>query len=325
MKKIFAIIVIILAALSAYILWQQKNKQITIGILEPLEHRAMDEIVQGFTNGLAKNYHLDYKIKVENAQNDTNLQRAILQKMRDAHYDLIVPIGTMPTQMAVSIIKEQPIVSLAASFTQQERNKLKPCRIAVIHDEIPPEKIVQFIHAMYPQMTNLMLIHSSSDKVFPDVAKAIAAGKQLGIQIGHIMVTSLPELMSSAQALPDSTQGILILKDSLIASGISTLVQVAASKKIPLIASDEGSVEGGAYMALGVKERDIGMEGAQLALQVLEGKSPCDIPIQELSQLSLFVNNNIPTLQNVEKNGLKNIAEKFGYKLEFISHPRPGK
>ena len=41
------------------------------------------------------------------------------------------------------------------------------------------------------------------------------------------MVSSLPELYSATQSLPKNAQGIFILKDSLIVSGISTLAKAA--------------------------------------------------------------------------------------------------
>ncbi|MES2615174.1 MAG: ABC transporter substrate-binding protein [Bdellovibrionota bacterium] len=319
-KRILIILSVVLVVV--FLAYRKKNDdRIVIGIIEPLEHKAMDEIVAGFTQTLSQQFHKKYVIEVENAQGDSNLQRAIYQKMKDAHYDLIVPIGTMPTQMAVSMIHNKPIVSLAANFTEVDRSKLKPCSIAVVHDEIPAEKILNFIHATYPNITQLSLLHSSSDKVLPEVEKTIAVGKALGITIKHHMVSTLPELMATAQALPKETQGIFVLKDHLIVSGVATLTQIAIQKKIPLITSDEGSADGGATFALGVHEKQIGVEGALLAARVLEGTQACSIPIQEMSELTIFVNHQTLLAQNLALEPIQNAANKLRYQVEFVGTP----
>lgn len=316
-KYLFIIIIIIAAAISFFIMRSKKYENtIVIGVVQPLEHKAMDEIVAGFSETLAQNYHKKYVIKVENAQNDNNLQRAIFQKMRDAHYDIIVPIGTVATQMAVAMIHDRPIVSLAAELSEEDRKKLNPCHVTVVHDEIPVEKIFQFIHEAYPHIKTLSLLHSSSDKVLPEIPKTIAIGKLYGIAIDHYMASTLPDLISVAQSLPTDTQGIFILKDSLIVSGIGTLAKIAAQKKIPLITSDEGSVEDGASFALGVHEKQIGVEGAILTAKVLEGHEACSLPIQEMTRLSIFVNSKSLKEQNLKESSIQKAAQLLNYQTE---------
>src|SRR5689334_13789028 len=100
------------------------SSAVVIGIIEPLEHAAMNEIVKGFSDTLSKLYNKPVLIKVENAQNDANLQRAIIQKMRDANYKIIVPIGVGATQMSLSMTQEQAIVSLASDLSAADRKQL---------------------------------------------------------------------------------------------------------------------------------------------------------------------------------------------------------
>ena len=290
----------------------------TIGIIEPLEHKAMDEIVSGFTATLKEKYKKPFTIRVENAQNDLNLQRAIIQKMQDAHYAMIVPIGTDATQMTLAMNRHQAIVSLASSVTATDRKKLTSCHVAIVHDEIPTIKLIDFIHAAYPKLTQLILIHSTADKVFPEVKEAIAAGKTDGIQIMPRMVSSLPELYTAASSLPENTQGIFVLKDSLIVSGISTLSKEATNRHIPLITSDQGSVQDGAYFSLGVHEREIGSDGAILAASILNGQAACDLPIVEMKKLTVFINQSIAEKTNQSITAVINTAKKLGYEIEVV-------
>ncbi|MDX1901640.1 MAG: ABC transporter substrate binding protein [Gammaproteobacteria bacterium] len=284
---------LITASLLAFLLLSACNNnapETRIGIIEPIEHTAMDEIVAGFKKTLAKNFDGPVAVHIENAEADPSLERAIIQKMRDAHYTMIVPIGVDATEMTLSMTKNIPVVSLASDLSDKARQKLNPCNVAAVHDEISSAQILSFIHQVYPHLKNLVLVHSSANKVFPEVQATIAAGKKFGITIHPMMVSTLAELYSVSQSLPTKTEGIFILKDSLIASGIATLANVATQKHIPLISSDQGSVQNGAGFALGVHESRIGEEGAILAAQILKGRSACELPIVDMKNLTVFVN-----------------------------------
>jgi putative tryptophan/tyrosine transport system substrate-binding protein len=291
----------------------------TIGIVVPLEHKAMVEIVSGFTETLKKIYPYPVTIKVENAQNDPNLQRAIIQKIVDADDALIVPIGASSTQMTLSMAHGKRVVSLASDLSDADRKKQKSCQTAIVHDEISTQQILEFIHLVYPSLHNLTLIHSSADKIFPDVKKIIEESQQYGITVKDIMVSSLPELYAAIQAMPAESQAILILKDNLIVSGISTLAKVAADRHIPLITSDQGSVQEGAGLALGVHEREIGVQGAMLAAAALQGKSLCEMPIVEMKNLSVFINEKSLQQEAQDLQPILNAAKQLHYQTENVA------
>ena len=56
----------------------------------------------------------------------------------------------------------------------------------------------------------MILIHSASNKVFPEVKETIAIGKKFGIKITPLMAASLAELYSLGQAIPENTQAIFV-------------------------------------------------------------------------------------------------------------------
>jgi len=318
MKRTKAIIILFIVIL--LVACKQTHDSTTIiGIIEPLEHTAMNEIVSGFTHTLHNASQKPVMIKVENAQNDANLERAIIQKMRDGHYTIIVPIGTGATQMTLAMIHDKPIISLAANVNEADRKKFRPCHVAVVHDEISSERLIHFIHTIYPTLTQLVLVHSTADKVFPEVKETIVIAKKYGITITPMMASSLPELYGITQSLPKNTEGIFVLKDSLIVSGIATLSKEAAKRHTPLITSDQGSVQDGALFALGVHESDIGSEGAKLTAAILNGQSACNLPIVEMKKLTVFVNPQSLQKENQSLTSIKNAAKKLGYHIEMVN------
>ena len=286
-----------------------------IGILIPMEHTALEEIVSGFKTTLAADFKKPVVVKVKNAQLDLNIQRAMIQQMRDDKFDLIVPIGLDSTEMTLAMVPKQAILSLASDISQTDRAKLKSCQLAVVHDEVRPEETLAFLHRLYPNLKNVALIHSTANKVLPSVERAKIAGRENQLQVTAYMVATLPELMTTANALPANTEAILILKDHLLASGISTLVKTASQRQIPLMASDEGSVINGASFALGVAEKDIGIAGAKLAVAILNGKPACDMPITEMDKLTVFIN----TQQSKDTLTISKVADELGYATQTKS------
>lgn len=289
-----------------------------IAIIEPIQHAAMDEIVAGFKKIMAEQYHQPVRIDVENAEADMNLERTIIQKIRDGNYSLVVPIGVDATQMTLAMIHDKPIVSLASNFTESKRQKLKFCQLAVVRDEIPAGKMLRFIHQVYPTLKNLILVHSNVNKVFPEVHETMIAGKKLGIIITPRMVTSLAELYSLEQSFPENAQGILILKDSLIVSGITTLAHLATAKHIPLMTSDQGSIENGAGFALGVHEQKIGESGATLAIKILNGTPACQLPIQTMEKLIVFINKTALTKSGQNIANIQKVSKQLKYAIENL-------
>lgn len=289
-----------------------------IGIIVPMEHKAMIEIVTGMTDTLHHDIKEPLNIRVANAEGDLNLQRAIIQQMKDQHYDVVMPIATGTAQMTSAYIHEQPIVAVAANITEVERSTNKNCRTAIVHDEIKPQQLIDFIHRIYPEAKHFTLIHSASDKIFPDVDATVKAGREYHLTIKPLMVSSLSELYNITTVIPENTQGVIVLKDSLIISGINTLQIMANKRQIPLITSDQGSVQEGAAFALGVHERDIGVEAAKLAAAILAGKAPCDLPITEMTTLTVFINKRSLTAENQALAPIQQAAHQAGYSVEFV-------
>lgn len=289
-----------------------------VGIIVPIEHKALNEIVAGFEASLRQHSQQPITFKVENAQGDMNLQRAMILQMKNGDYDLLVPIGLTASQMTTALVHNKPIVSLASTYTQAEREALKPCQLAVVHDEIPPQQIIEFVHQAYPDMKNIALIHSASEKIFPDVAQAMTAGKRLGIHIQPYMINTLSELYSVASSLPAQVEGILVLKDNVVVSGISTLVVTAEKRHIPLMTSDQGSVQEGASFALGVHEKEIGIQGGQLAAAILSGKTACSLPIVNMETLTVFINQAQMTKAKLDAAPIAKASEQLHYRTEMI-------
>jgi putative ABC transport system substrate-binding protein len=288
-------------------------KPVTVGIVQPVPIAAMTQITDGFKDTLSKLYPGKITYIVLNAQGDSNLQRSMFMQLKAKQVDIVVPIGTMATQMAMSVNQKQPIVALAAEIKDSDRASAKNQNMTNVLDEVSVTKQLEFIHAALPNLKHLTLVYSTDDHIFPQANEAENTGKKYGIKVQKLMMQELPDLYTISKHVAKNSQAIFILKDGKIVAGVSTLIQQAQKSGIPVIASDDGSVASGAAFAVGVSETQIGVDGAGLAVQVLNGTSAKNVPIKIMDQYSLFINPTAAIQQHVNISDLEAAAKNFNY------------
>lgn len=239
----------------------------TVGMVIPIEHQALQDIIQGFKKTLDKKH----KLIIKNAMGDPNMQRSIIQSFKAQNIDLIVPIGTAATQMSASIAQNNTLGLASYEISS----------VSVLEDEISSEPILKLIKDNFPKIKTLALVYSHNEKILPEVEQVKIFCQNFGLTLQLLSVYNTQDLYTISQHI--KADGILILKDHMVVSGIATLLKL----KKPLFASDEGSVKQGALCAIGVSEEDIGIEGAHLANQMLEGKT---LPkVTKMKNLKLFM------------------------------------
>lgn len=236
----------------------------TVGLVVPMDHAALTDIVQGFKKTLDKKHTL----VVKNAMGDPNLQRSIIQSFVAQKMDLIVPIGTAATQMSTSIAKKN-ILGLASYPVKGA---------SVLEDEVSSEPMIKFMKQY--NIKKLALVYSHNEKILPEVELVKKTCKELEINIQLVPVYTTQDLYAVSKHI--KADGIFILKDHMVVSALPALLKL----KLPIFASDEGSVKDGALCAIGVTEADIGVEGAKLANQLLDGKKISEI--SKMKDLKLF-------------------------------------
>jgi len=320
-KKVFSImcsLLLVVAGVCFFGFWGNaySAKPIRIGILMPVEHRALRDIVAGFEQVVESAFPNSVIFNIQSAQGDIKLQRSIIELFRGQKMDMIAPIGTSATQMTLALVKERPIVSLAAVYSEEDRDKRRLKNITGVLDEISAKKKLDFIKAILPNIKMITLIFDgANEKTHKEIAELKTYGKAVGINFQTIMIQNLPELKTAGQAMAADSEAILILKDNLIASGIRLLISVAKSRHVPLITGDEGTVREGATLALGVRERLIGEMGGKLAVKILKGYPIQNLPMQEIQELVIFYNPALLKQQHIEITTLQDYARKNQYEL----------
>ena len=305
-----------IAAFSPFVLADQKP--VTIGILVPIALPAMTQIVNGFEETMTRESKTPVHFLVKNAEGDANIQRSILQTFNESDINLVAPIGTDATQMTIAMIRNKPIVAIAADDVKQNAAKANNFNVTGVNSHTPPAERLRFLHAAMPGLKKITIVYSTSSRIFDQVQQMISAAKTAHMSVQKLMVSQLSDLYSISKNIAPDSQAIFILKDELIVSGLNTLLQQSQLKNIPVIASDDGSVATGAAFALGVSEKQTGVDAAKIALQILNGKEARNIPIYMMKNYHVFLNPAACKAQQVNVNDVKNAAKKLGYSIDIL-------
>src|SRR5262249_31063101 len=124
-----------------------------VGIVLPMQHAALDDIVAGFKESLEANFNGPIKIEVQNAMGDINLQRSAINKFINDKVSLLVPVATSTTQMALSLApKDMKLLFLAANIPPDSAIAEANPNLMGVVDEIPLSLQFDFLRKSLPSI-----------------------------------------------------------------------------------------------------------------------------------------------------------------------------
>jgi putative ABC transport system substrate-binding protein len=295
-------------------------RAVKIGVIVPMQHTAMEEIVAGLQETLKPYLSESDEIIVKNANGDQTLQHQIIKQMLNSGVDYFLPIGTSTSLMTLSIVKSKPVICIAAVIDPETFQKISLERVGVINDEIEVSHLLQFIKNYMPEIKNLGLIYSNSEKIFPEIKQAQDFCQKNSLSLVLRKVDSIAEVYQFSQSLLPQVDAILILKDHTVVSAVSGLVSLAKKHKKLVISMDDGSVKNGAHFGLGVRERDIGIAAAKSLIEALQGNKNKAFKITTLDNFSIFYNQNSMLEQTLfSLDQLKDATKTMDYSFECVS------
>ena len=297
MKKVLSALVMAALCLTA-VSAQKKNKVIKIGVIQLVEHSALDANYQGFVDGLAEAGYVDgqnIKIDYQNAQGEQANCVTIAQKFVNGKDDLIFAIATPAAQAVANLTKKIPIV--ISSVTDPESAKLvksnsKPgTNVTGTSDLTPCAAQMELITKLFPEAKTVGMLYCSSEQnsMF-QIKLAEEACTKLGLKYVEATVSNSNEIQQVTQSLCQKADVIYTPTDNMIAAGMPLVAQIAIENKKPTICGEEGMVTAGGLATYGINYYELGKQTAKMAVEILNGKKPNAMPIQYLDTCDFFAN-----------------------------------
>lgn len=287
----------------------KKAEKVNVGIVQLVEHAALDAANKGFVEGLAsKGYKEGQNIAYDrqNAQADQSNLQNIAHRFVNNKVNLICAIATPAAQTVANVTSDIPIVATAVTdykAAKLVKDNAKPgTNVTGTTDMNPVEQQLDLLLKLVPNAKSVGTIYCSSEvnsQLQIDILKKAAAAK--GVTVKEATVSNVNDIQQAARSLLGKVQAVYVPTDNVLASAMPTLISVTEEAKLPVICGEGGMVKAGGVATLGVDYYKLGFQAGEMAADILGGKSkPADMAIQAQKEFKAMVN-----LKEAEKIGLK--------------------
>ncbi|WP_300367714.1 ABC transporter substrate-binding protein [Brachyspira sp.] len=278
------------------------DKPLKIGILQLIEHDALDASYRGFVDGLKEAGYEDGKniiIDYQNAQGEQANCVTIGQKFINDKSDLILAIATPAAQAVANMTKDIPILVTAVTDPAAAKlvadNNAPGGNVSGTSDLTPVEAQIELLKEITPNLKTVGLLYCSSEQnsVFQmDIAKKKL--DSMGLKYIDATVTSANEIQQVVQSLVGKVEAIYIPTDNMIAAGMTTVAFVVEPAKLPVVCGEGGMTMLGGIATYAISYYELGKLTATQAVAILKGeKKPANMPIETLKTFDLVVNTNM--------------------------------
>ncbi|MCM3324854.1 MULTISPECIES: ABC transporter substrate-binding protein [Cytobacillus] len=289
---------------------EKEQKVVKIGITQIVEHPSLDAAREGFMAALkdagyeeGKNLELDY----QNAQGDANNNMSIAQNLVTADNDLILAIATASAQSVVQSTKDIPVLFTAITdpiSADLVKDLDKPGANVTGTSDTHPDAIkntIASIKKFVPEAKTVGIIYNDGEaNSIVNVENAKKALEENGLEYALTAISTSSEVKQAAESLVDRSDVFYIPKDNTVVSALESVITVANKEKIPTFVGESDSVERGTFSSYGFEYHDLGYKTGEMAIEILNGKKPSDIPVGFPDNLELIVNKDAAEKQGVE-------------------------
>lgn len=261
------------------------DKTYKIGVLQLVEHSALDAANEGFVAALDES-GIAYEIDQQNAQGDQSACQTIAAKLVGDADDLILAIATPAVEACAGATEEIPIIGTAvtdfAASGLVDSNETPGGNITGSSDLTPVADQIKMLHTILPDAKEVGVLWCTAESNSDLQAQMAAdACTELGLNATDYTVSSSNEIQSVVESMAGKVDVIYTPTDNTIASGMSTVTMVADDNGIPVVAGEEGEYNAGALCTYTISYYELGKLAGQMAVRILtEGADPASMPIE---------------------------------------------
>jgi putative tryptophan/tyrosine transport system substrate-binding protein len=263
----------------------------TVVIYNLMSHPILDASASGIKSAL-----IDEGVKVIelSANGDISKVSAFAIEALNTKPDVIVPIST---PVAQAVIKEAPASQKIVFSTVTNPSDVgldkKPKNVTGVSDVVNFGANFDLIFELFPKTKMIGIPYNAGERNSQfGVDQIRALADKRGIKVQLVTVASSQEVVDAARSLLDKVDVIYVGSDNTVVGAMAGLIKISREKRVPVIASDSGSVQEGALAAISVDYEQLGRRAGRLVSEILKSnKMPGEIqPIRFMGD-TLILNN----------------------------------
>jgi len=292
MKKVIIVAAVVLSSMMLCVLFREKrDNSIKIMVCKAMEHEALNSVVRGMEDYLNRQDG-KYNISVETCQGNMALASQIISKFANSKSNVVVTIGTTPSQSAFKFAKNGKIKLVFSSVTNPDdiSPNLTGANTTGVSNFVRPEPQIELFLKIQPQLKNLGIIYNTGEANSVSIVKKLKPiCEKMGINLIEQGVSKIAEIPQATEKLVKVVDAIFISNDNMALSAMANIVFISKKNNVPVYVSDTDQVEKGCAAALGPNQYDIGVQTGKLVKRIADGEDINKIPVEypEVSELYL--------------------------------------
>lgn len=270
----------------------------TIGVIQYVQHVALDSAREGFVQALADNGFVDGEgivLDVQNAQADASNLATISDRFVANNVDLVLAIATPAAQSIAGKTTTIPILGTAITDYVAARlvnsNEVPGTNVSGTTDMNPVADQIKLLKELFPDTKTVGVLYTSSeDNSVLQAKMAKEAIEAEGMVYTEVTVTNSNDVQQATQSIVEECDAIYIPTDNVFASSMPVVYEVATAAKKPLIGGEAGMVQAGGLATLGINYYDLGYQTGLMAIRVLNGEDISKMPIETATKMNYTFN-----------------------------------
>ncbi|MBR3842484.1 MAG: ABC transporter substrate-binding protein [Christensenellaceae bacterium] len=309
-RKLTALVLAVMLALGCFTMSGcKKDDVINIGIVQLIEHDALDQATQGFIDTLTEKLGEDkVKFDVQLAQGEQANCTTIVNKFVTGGVDLIMANATNAVKAAQEATSEIPIVGtsvtdyVAAGLVAS--NEKPGANVTGASDMNPVGVQVELLQTLVPDAKTIGIVYCSAEensKVQAEEAKAAFEAK--GYTVNIYTVADTNEINTVVTKACSEVDAFYEPTDNLIAANVPAMSNITTPAGKPVITGEESMCKSGFLATYSISYYDLGCKAAEMAYEILVNDAdPATMPIFRFdsSTLNLVINE-----QNAKELGIE--------------------
>ena len=253
-----------------------KKNVYRIGILQQLEHSALDAATQGFKDACNEKFGKGkVTFDVQNGQGEQANCATIANNFVADNVDLILANATTALQCAAAATDTIPILGTsvtdyATALDISDWSGATGINISGTSDLAPIDKQEEMLVELLPDVKTVGILYCSAEpnseyqaKLFEEALKAD------GIEYKEYTAADSNEIQSVVTSAVSEVDALYIPTDNTMAANTEVINNICLPAKIPVIAGEQGICTGCGIATLSISYYDIGYRAGEMAYEIL--------------------------------------------------------
>lgn len=313
MKKIIAVICVMLMVLSMSACAKKDDGKYVVGVCQLVEHEALSAATKGFMDAIVaelgeENVEFDVQIAAGDSAMCTNIVLDFVSK----DVDLILANATPALQAAAAATEDIPI--LGTSITEysvalnlENYNGTVGGNISGTSDLAPLDQQAAMIQEWFPDAKNVGLLYCAAEANSLYQVNAVQGYLEgMGYTCKQYAFSSTADMDAVTRDAAAESDVIYVPTDNTVAESTGIIYGICSPAGVPVIAGEQGICAGCGVATLSISYYDLGTTTGKMAVKILKGEA--DISTMKVEYAETFT-----PLYNADICAELNISVPEGY------------